>query len=114
MTQQELIQEEQKKLNWLIHDMDAVLLELNHKLTDKELQAKKAKTACLPDTYGMLVSAEHEKVEARRELKRLYQIKDELYDTRLELECTMGKDCDEDDIKIGLHTYSRTMQLIIE
>lgn len=113
MTQQELIQEEQKKLNWLIHDMDAVLLELNHKLTDKELQAKKAKTACLPDTYGMLVSAEHEKVEARRELKRLYQIKDELYDTRLELECTMGKDCDEDDIKIGLHTYSRNGRVFI-
>ena len=48
-TQEELINEEQKILDDLIHDMDEALMELDKKLTYNELQTQKAKEACLPD-----------------------------------------------------------------
>ena len=42
-TQEELIQEEQKILDNLIHDMDQTLIKLDKKLTYEKLQAKKAR-----------------------------------------------------------------------
>ena len=68
-TQEELVREEQIILNNLIRDMDGALMKLDKKLTYDKLQAKKAKESCLPDAYGMLVSAEHEKMVVRQQMR---------------------------------------------
>lgn len=96
-TQETLIREEQEILDDLIRDMDSALLALDEKLTNKQLQAQKAKAACLPDAYGMLVSAEDGKSEARQQMRDLRKGKDELYETRLVLDITdeLGHDCKE-------------------
>lgn len=82
-TQDELIREEQNILDNLIREMDETLIKLDNKLTYDKLQAKKAKEVCLPDAYGMLVSAEHEKIVVRQQMRELWNGRDELYDTRL-------------------------------
>lgn len=104
-TQEELVKEEQKILDDLIREMDSALLRVDDKLTESKLQALKAKTSCLPDAYGMLVSAEHEKMTSQQRMRDLRKGKDELYETRLVLDVTddQGSDCEE--IKVGLHTY---------
>lgn len=111
--QNKLIQEEQKILDDLIKEMDNTLLQLDKNLTYKELQAEKAKKSCLPDAYGMLVSAEHEKIVVRQKIRDIYKGKDELYETRLVLDITdeNGHDCDE--IKVGLHTYNDGARIFI-
>lgn len=106
-TQEELINEEQKILDDLIHDMDEALMELDKKLTYNELQTQKAKEACLPDAYGMLVMAEQNQMEDRKRMRNLYEGKDELYETRLVVDITDEKGNDEEEIKVGLHTYAR-------
>ena len=112
-TQEELIREEQKILDDLIHDMDLSLLQLDKKLTESKLQAQKAKASCLPDTYGMLVSAEHEKLVARQQMRDLRKGKDELYETRLVLDITDDQGHDREEIKIGLHTYLNGQRIFI-
>lgn len=112
-TQEELIREEQKILNDLIRDMDNTLLQLDKKLTDHQLQAQKAKASCLPDTYGMLVSAEHEKMVARQQMRDLRKGKDELYETRLVLNITDDQGHDREEVKIGLHTYLNGQRIFI-
>lgn len=104
-TQEELIKEEQKILNNLIREMDDTLLRIDRRLTLKGLQAKKAKSSCLPDAYGMLVSAEHEKLEMRHQKRELYKAKDELYERRIEVDVTDEQGNESKEIKIGLHTY---------
>lgn len=112
-TQEDLVREEQKILNDLIRDMDATLLQLDKKLTYNQLQAQKARTSCLPDTYGMLVSAEHEKLVARQQIRELRQGRDELYETRLVLDMKDEQGCDREDIKIGLHTYLNGKRIFV-
>lgn len=112
-TQEKLVREEQKILNDLIRDMDATLLQLDKKLTHNQLQAQKAKTSCLPDTYGMLVSAEHEKMVARQQMRDLRQGRDELYETRLVLEMKDEQGQEREEIKIGLHTYLNGKRIFI-
>lgn len=112
-TQEDLVREEQTILNNLIQDMDKTLLQLDKKLTYNQLQAQKARTSCLPDTYGMLVSAEHEKLVARQQIRELRQGRDELYETRLVLDITDEQGCDREDIKIGLHTYLNGKQIFV-
>lgn len=112
-TQEELIREEQKILDDLIHDMDLSLLQLDKKLTESKLQAQKAKASCLPDTYGMLVSAEHEKLVACQQMRDLRKGKDELYETRLVLDITDDQGHDREEIKIGLHTYLNGQRIFI-
>lgn len=112
-TQEELIKEEQKILDDLIQDMDSTLLQLDKKLTKNKLEAKKAKAACLPDTYGMLVSAEHEKMVARQQMRDLRKGKDELYETRLVLDITDNQGQDREEVKIGLHTYLNGQRIFI-
>ena len=112
-TQEDLVREEQTILNNLIRDMDKTLLQLDKKLTYNQLQAQKARTSCLPDTYGMLVSAEHEKLVARQQIRELRQGRDELYETRLVLDITDEQGCDREDIKIGLHTYLNGKQIFV-
>ena len=112
-TQEDLVREEQTILNNLIQDMDKTLLQLDKKLTYNQLQAQKARTSCLPDTYGMLVSAEHEKLVARQQIRELRQGRDELYETRLVLDITDEQGCDREDIKIGLHTYLNGKRIFV-
>ena len=50
--------------------MDSIILKKNQKLTAAELQVKKAKNKCLPDTYGSLVQAQNEKKELKKAIKR--------------------------------------------
>lgn len=112
-TQEELIREEQKILNDLIRDMDDTILQLDKRLTWNQLQAKKAKAACLPDTYGMLVSAEHEKIVARQAMRELRKGKDELYETRLVLDISDDQGHERKEVKIGLHTYLNGAHIFI-
>lgn len=112
-TQEDLVREEQKILNNLIRDMDKTLLQLDKKLTYNQLQAQKARTSCLPDTYGMLVSAEHEKLVARQQIRELRQGRDELYETRLVLDIKDEQGRDREDIKIGLHTYLNGKRIFV-
>lgn len=111
--QEDLVREEQLILNDLIRDMDETLLQLDKKLTYNQLQAQKARTACLPDTYGMLVSAEHEKLVARQQIKELRQGRNELYETRLVLDMADEQGSDREDIKIGLHTYLNGKRIFV-
>lgn len=112
-TQEELIREEQKILNNLIHDMDQALMQLDKKLTYEKLQANKARNACLPDAYGMLVSAEHEKMVVRQRTRELYNGKDELYDNRLVFDITDEDGTEQEEIKVGLHTYLNGSRIFI-
>lgn len=105
-SQEELIREEQTILNSLIREMDSIILKKNQKLTAAELQVKKAKNKCLPDTYGSLVQAQNEKKELRKAIKRTKQSRNELYEHRLELYVTDETSESIEEIKIGLHTYT--------
>jgi len=58
-----LIKQEQEKLDKLIRRMDKALLKIHKDLTNRELQIKKARAACLPEAYGDLVSAQAAKNE---------------------------------------------------
>ena len=111
--QEELISEEQKILDDLIKDMDKALMKLNKKMTYDELQAKKAKGLCLPDAYGMLISAEQDKIAARQQIQSLQRGKEELYETRLVVEMTDEEGVEKEDIKIGLHTYLNGSRIFI-
>ena len=87
ISQDRLIKEEQAILNKVIEQLDNAMLKENTSLTKSKLERKKAKDMCLPDTYGSLVKALSDEENAKRNLKKAKKIKDELYDTRLELEC---------------------------
>ena len=112
-TQQELIQEEQQVLDDLINELDQVLLRINKKYTYSSLQALKAKEKSLPDTYGELLSANYDMQEAFREKKKLNRVRNELYDTRIIVDCEDDYSIEEKEIKIGLHTYSRLDKLYV-
>ena len=60
-SQREIIREEQRILDKLIDELDRVMLKIDNKYTYSSLQAKKAKEQCLPDTYGALIAANHNK-----------------------------------------------------
>ena len=87
ISQDRLIKEEQIILNKVIEQLDNAMLKENRNLTKSKLEHKKAIDMCLPDTYGSLVKALSDEENAKRNLKKAKKIKDELYDTRLELEC---------------------------
>ena len=106
-SKQDMIREEQRILDKLINELDRIMLKIDKKYTYSSLQAKKAKEQCLPDTYGALVSANHDKSVAFREKKRLKRVRDELYDTRIVVDCTDDHSTEEEEIKIGLHTYAK-------
>lgn len=112
-TQEELVREEQVILNNLIREMDQTLIQLDKKLTYDKLQAQKAREACLPDTYGMLVSSEHDKIAVRQKMRDLYKGKDELYETRLVLDITDEQGQAREEVKIGLHTYLNGTRIFI-
>lgn len=75
-SQREIIREEQRILDKLIDELDRVMLKIDNKYTYSSLQAKKAKEQCLPDTYGALIAANHNKYAAFREKKRLKRVRD--------------------------------------
>lgn len=112
-TQDELIREEQNILDNLIREMDETLIKLDNKLTYDKLQAKKAKEVCLPDAYGMLVSAEHEKIVVRQQMRELWNGRDELYDTRLILDYSNDTERGREELKVGLHTYMNNGNIFI-
>lgn len=112
-SQREIIREEQRILDKLIDELDRVMLKIDNKYTYSSLQAKKAKEQCLPDTYGALIAANHNKYAAFREKKRLKRVRDELYDTRIVVDCTDDHSTEEEEIKIGLHTYAKFDKLYV-
>ena len=112
-SQRDLIREEQKILDKLINELDQVMLKIDKKYTYSSLQAKKAKEQCLPDTYGALIAANHDQYAAFREKKRLKRVRDELYDTRIVVDCTDDRSTEEEEIKIGLHTYAKFDKLYV-
>lgn len=102
----ELIQEEQRILNGLIREMDLIVLKLNKKLTMSTLQIQKARSKCLPDTYGLLVTSRTDQRETKARLKELKKSRDELYSERILLEYQVENgEKGLDDIKVGLHSY---------
>ena len=112
-SQQDLIREEQRILDKLINELDQVMLKIDKKYTYSSLQAKKAKEQCLPDTYGALIAANHDQYAAFREKKRLKRVRNELYDTRIVVDCTDDHSTEEEEIKIGLHTYAKFDKLYV-
>lgn len=110
----ELIEEEQRILNNLIHKMDNEMLELDTRLTRIILEAKKAQEKCLPDTYGVMVQAADERIKTKEKIQNIQQSKDELYDHRIIVEAE-----DEDgtknkiELKIGLHTYAHGKDIFV-
>ena len=119
ISQDRLIKEEQIILNKVIEQLDNAMLKENRNLTKSKLEHKKAIDMCLPDTYGSLVKALSDEENAKRNLKKAKKIKDELYDTRLELECrdvypngAVGRP-EKQDLKVGLHTYCKGEEIIV-
>ncbi|MCI6277136.1 MAG: hypothetical protein MR639_10440 [Clostridium sp.] len=111
---EKLKKEEQMILNKLIERMDNEMLELDDKLTRFTLESQKAKDQCLPDTYGMLIEATSEIQATQHEIKRVQQIKDELYDHRIIVEIHDEDGTEEEqELKIGLHTYAHGKELFI-
>lgn len=104
-TQEELIREEQRILDELIRQMDAALLKLNKKLNKNDIQKKKEKAKVLPEAYGDLVSAQHDKIQVKKNIKSFRRGRDELYDTRIVVEYDDGVSKGIEDIKVGLHSY---------
>lgn len=119
ISQERLVQEEQKNLNKVISILDQAMLEEDRNLTKSMLEHQKSKDMCLPDTYGSLIKALNDEENAKRNLKRAKNIKDELYDTHLVLECrdinSSGniERIENLDFKVGLHTYYRKGEIIV-
>ena len=111
-SQDELVKEEQKILNELIEKMDNALLSLNRSLSYDNLQIKKAKEKCLPDTYGQLISAQNNKNYACREMTNLRQVRNELYSTRIVVKIDDGM-FNEEELKIDLHTYTQGQKIFV-
>ncbi len=106
ITQEQLINEEQEILEDLIRKMDQIILDLDKSYTDAELQIKKIKDNCLPDTYGELILNQESKKSISEDMKELVRTKDELYDTRLIVECSSYDSVEEEnEIKVGLHSF---------
>ena len=118
-SQEQLILEEQRALEEVISKLDSAMLDENHSLTYSQLQKKKAKDKCLPDTYGDLVKALNDEQKSLRELKRIKNIKDKLYDTHLVVESKEAnarsgeEEAEQLDLKVGLHTYFRGKEIIV-
>ena len=103
-SQEALIREEQEILDHLIEDMDAVLKELDGRLDDAKLRRQRAIDRCLPETYGDLIKAEGDRQDVLQKKGEYYQSRNELYNTRLELQPDNHKD-DIEELKVGLHTF---------
>lgn len=105
-TEDKLIREEQNQLDGIIQQMDIALrkLEINRKQNLRKADSAKANS--LPDTYGALISANHEVKRAGSMISLLRKGKDELYTHRLVVDCTERGTKDELNVPLGLHTYS--------
>jgi len=119
ISQDKLVKEEQAILNRVIDQLDNAMLKENRSLTKSKLEQRKAIDMCLPDTYGSLVKALNDEAAAKRNLRIAKNIKNELYDTRLVLECSdiypdggHGRP-EEKDLKVGLHTFCRGKDIIV-
>lgn len=106
-TQEKLIGEEQEVLDELLQRMDRALEQSSESRTYDEFQIKKAKDSCLPEAYGALVAAEQNKEMDCQRIKYFQKGRDELYEAHLILDVfdEYGEGCE--DLKVGLHTYSK-------
>ena len=106
-TQEKLIGEEQEVLDELLQRMDRALEQSNKSRSYDEFQIKKAKDSCLPEAYGALVVAEQNKEMDCQRIKHFQKGRDELYEAHLTLDVfdEYGEGCE--DLKVGLHTYSK-------
>lgn len=116
MNQEDLIQEEQEVLNSLIRNLDKIMLQLDKRLTADQSKIKKAKEKCLPDTYGMLIEAQNDKLETNEQKKRTKEARDALYEYRIIVEIQDENDKiskSKEEIKIGLHKYVKNNKVYI-
>lgn len=119
ITQKELIEEEQAILDQVIDQLDKAMMKENKALTKSMLEHQKAKDKCLPDTYGDLVKSLNDEEAAKYNLRKVLNIKNELYDSHIRLECrdgipsTDGARPEIVDLKVGLHTYYQGKDIIV-
>lgn len=111
--QEKMIIEEQRILDELIEAMDRELLELDSSLTKAQLEAKRIKDNRLPDTYGLLIQTNSSIRATTQEIKMINQIKDELYDRRLELTVVDEYGTDDIELKVGYHKYMQQDRLYV-
>ncbi len=107
---EKLVSEEQKILDNLIYRMDKTLLKLNKHLTQAQIDLNRAKTKELTDAYVDLISSQYDKDIVALGRSKLLKARDALYECRIECDVTeeyFGQmKTDNEEIKIGLHTYS--------
>ena len=119
ITQKELIEEEQAILDQVIDQLDKAMMKENKALTKSMLEHQKAKDKCLPETYGDLVKSLNDEEAAKYNLRKALNIKNELYDSHIRLECrdgipsTDGARPEIVDLKVGLHTYYQGKDIIV-
>lgn len=102
---EDLKREEQAILEELITQMDHVLESLDNRMRQYVAEAKNADISVNPDLYLSQILAQHGIKDTAENRKKLLQARDELYHTRLLVQCN-----DEDDkktdyevINVGLH-----------
>ena len=99
-----LKEEEQLALNKLIAEMDEVINVLDEHMKTYVEEAKNIDISINPDTYlARLLNVKGLK-NTKENRKKILQARDELYHTRLLLECKEGNETDLEEVKIGLHT----------
>ena len=92
---EELKREEQAILEELISQMDHVLKSLDNRMKNYVAEAKNADISINPDLYLPQILAQQGIKDTAENRKKFLQARDELYHTRLLVQCN-----DEDDKKI--------------
>ena len=106
-TEEDLIRQEQQKLDSVISQMDKALQDLGKIYKQGKRKAEDAVKKSLPDTYGALIHAHYDSSWSGKLIQSLKKGKNELYSHRLVLDSFSEEDESEQiDMPVGLHTYS--------
>lgn len=108
-----LKEEEQSILNELIAEMDKVINSLDKKMQTYVDEAKNIDIALNPDSYLSRILNVNGLKDTEENRKKILQARDELYHTRLLLECSDDKGTDVDEIKVGLHSCQHMAQTFV-
>lgn len=108
-----LKEEEQSILNELIAEMDKVINSLDKKMQTYVDEAKNIDIALNPDSYLSRILNVNGLKDTEENRKKILQARDELYHTRLLLECSDDNGTDVDEIKVGLHSCQHMAQTFV-
>ena len=108
-----LKEEEQSILNELIAEMDKVINSLDKKMQTYVDEAKNIDIALNPDSYLSRILNVNGLKDTEENRKKILQARDELYHTRLLLECSDDNGTDVDEIKVGLHSCQHMAQPLL-